>query len=394
MDIISIARQFGTPTYIYDANVIRQRCATLKQSFSGYEKVEWLYAVKANYNPHLVRIIAQQGFGIDAVSIEEVQLGISCGIDPKNIMYTETAMTDNEMETGHNLGVLINIGSLSRLERYAQRFPNSDICIRINPNVGAGSHTTNITGGPDSKFGILVDDISKAQQIVTKYNVRIIGIHCHIGSGWLTIEEPLLALDVMMSVAKNFSDLEFIDVGGGFGIPYRPGQNSLDLKSLGELVTKKFGEFCVDYGRELALRFEPGRFPIAEAGTLVAEVAETKVLGNERAYVGLNTSMAHLIRPALYDSYHEIVNLSRSGEEVLTDIGGNVCECADFFAKERSFPKSEVGDIIAIKNAGAYGFAMSSEYQFRSRPIEILVDGEETKMIRKRETAEDLMSAY
>lgn len=394
MNIISLAQQYGTPLYLYDAAIIRQRCGELKTAFVGYKKVEWFYAVKANYNPHIVRLITGQGFGIDAVSLEEVQLALACGVPPQQIMYTESAMTDAEMEQCHAFGVLINVGSLSRLERYAKKFPSTRVCIRINPNVGSGSHATNITGGPDSKFGIAPSDLLAVQQIAQECSAKIVGIHCHIGSGWLTIEEPLLALDVMTNFAKQFADLEFVDVGGGFGIPYRPNQHVLDLKTLGEKTVEKFRTFCVEYGRELVLRFEPGRFPIAEAGTLVAEVAETKTLGNGREYVGLNTSMSHLMRPALYDSYHEIVNVSRSGGETATDIGGNVCECADFFAKERHFPKSEVGDIIAIKNAGAYGFAMSSEYQFRPRPIEILVDGEDVKVIRKRDTLESLLRRY
>jgi diaminopimelate decarboxylase len=394
MNYTSLAQQFGTPLYVYDANTIRQRCVELKTAFSGYEKVQWLYAVKANYNPHIVRLIVGQEFGVDAVSLEEVQLALACGVAPEKIMYTETAMTDTEMKTTYDLGVLINIGSVSRFERYAQKFPSTRVCIRINPNVGSGSHATNITGGPDSKFGIAPSDLLAVQQIAQEYSIKIVGIHCHIGSGWLTIEEPLLALDVMTGFAKQFADLEFIDVGGGFGIPYRPNQQPLDLKTLGEKTVEKFRAFCTEYGRELTLRFEPGRFPIAEAGTLVAEVAETKTLGNGREYVGLNTSMSHLMRPALYDSYHEIVNVSRSGGETSTDIGGNVCECADFFAKERHFPKSEIGDIVVIKNAGAYGFAMSSEYQFRPRPIEILVDDEDVRVIRKRDTLESLLKRY
>jgi diaminopimelate decarboxylase len=394
MNYSLLVQQYNTPLYIYDASIIRQRCSELKSAFAGYEKVEWFYAVKANYNPHIVRLIIQQGFGIDAVSLEEVQLALACGVLPEYIMYTESAMTDTEMEQCHAFGVLINIGSISRLERYAKKFPSTRVCIRINPNVGSGSHATNITGGPDSKFGIAPSDLFAVQQIAQEYSIKIIGVHCHIGSGWLTIEEPLLALDVMINFAKQFADLEFVDVGGGFGIPYHPNQHVLDLKTLGEKTSEKFRAFCVEYGRELVLRFEPGRFPIAEAGTLIAEVAETKTLGNGREYVGLNTSMSHLMRPALYDSYHEIVNVSRSGGETLTDIGGNVCECADFFAKERHFPKSEVGDIVAIKNAGAYGFAMSSEYQFRPRPIEVLVDGENVKVIRKRDTLESLLKRY
>ncbi len=394
MNLTSLAQQYGTPLYVYDVQIIRDRCAQLKAVYASYEKVEWLYAVKANYNPHIVRLIAAQGFGVDAVSLEEVQLALACGVSPKKIMYTESAMTDTEMVTARALGILINIGSISRLERYVKAFPSTDVCIRINPNVADGSHATNFTGGPDSKFGIPPEEVVQARDIATQYGVCIIGIHGHIGSGWLESEKPLLALDTMLGIAKQFPDIEFVDVGGGFGIPYRPNQQPLDLKILGEKTVEKLHAFCVAYGREIVLRFEPGRFPIAEAGTLVAEVAETKTLGNGRAYVGLNTSMAHLIRPALYDSYHEIVNLSRSGGESSTDIGGNVCECADFFAKERMFPKSEVGDIVAIKNAGAYGFSMSSEYQFRPRPVEILVDGEDVRVIRRRETLEDLMGIY
>jgi diaminopimelate decarboxylase len=273
-------------------------------------------------------------------------------------------------------------------------FPGADVCLRVNAEFGAACHDSNITAGPDCKFGISKTDIAAAKQIVEQYNLRVVGLHAHNGSGWLSIAEPLLSVDVLLETAREFKGLSFIDIGGGFGVPYAPTDVAIDIDFVGKSIVEKFARYEQETGERVTLRLEPGRYFVAEACALVAEVTETKQLGNGRPYVGINTSMSHLIRPALYGSYHDITNVSRSGEEVSTDIGGDVCECADYFATKRLFPKSEVGDIIAIATAGAYGFAMSSEYQFRPRPIEILVDGEEVRVIRKRETVEDLLKKY
>lgn len=390
-----LATEFGTPLYVYDAAIIRARITELKTELGQYSNTEILYAVKANYNPHLVRLIVENGCGVDAVSPEEALIGLVAGARPEQIMFTENNATDAEIDLVMSKNILVNAGSLSRLEKIGAKYPGSKVAVRFNPNVGAASHSTNITGGPDSKFGISYKDIEVVKNIVAKYALQVVGVHEHIGSGWLGLEEPLLALDMILDIAKQFPDLEFVDVGGGIGVPYRPDQIRLDLKVLGARMAEKFAVFCQGYGRNLKLRFEPGRYIVAEAGQLIARVNTVKQKMNGKKVIGVDTGMNHLIRPALYDSYHPIINLSNStGSEQIYDVTGNICESADYFAKDRVLPEVREGDLIGFAIAGAYGQAMASTYQFRAKPIEILVDGEEVQVIRPRETFASLLAAY
>lgn len=390
-----LATEFGTPLYVYDATIIRARVSELKTELGQYSNIEILYAVKANYNPHLVQLIVENGCGVDAVSPEEALIGLAAGAKPDQIMFTENNATDAEIDLVMGKNILVNAGSLSRLEKIGAKYPGSKVCIRFNPNVGAASHSTNITGGPDSKFGISYADIEIVKNIVTKYNLQVVGVHEHIGSGWLGLEEPLLALDMILDIAKQFPNLEFVDVGGGIGVPYRPDQTRLDLKVLGARMAEKFSAFCKEYGRELKLRFEPGRYIVAEAGQLIARVNTIKQKMNGKNVIGVDTGMNHLIRPALYDSYHPIINLSNpTGPGQVYDVTGNICESADYFAKDRTLSQVREGDLVSFAIAGAYGQAMASTYQFRAKPIEILVDGDAFQVIRPRETFTSLLAAY
>ncbi len=390
-----LTTEFGTPLYVYNAAIIRARILELKTELGQYSDTEILYAVKANYNPHLVQLIVENGCGVDAVSPEEALIGLVAGAKPEQIMFTENNATDAEIDVVMSKNILVNAGSLSRLEKIGTKYPGSKVCVRFNPNVGAASHSTNITGGPDSKFGISYAEIDKVKNIVTKYNLQVVGVHEHIGSGWLGLDEPLLALDMILDIAKQFPDLEFVDVGGGVGVPYRPDQTRLDLKVLGARMAEKFSAFCQTYGRNLKLRFEPGRYIVAEGGQLIARVNTLKQKMNGKNVIGVDTGMNHLIRPALYDSYHPIVNLSNpTGTEQIYDVTGNICESADYFAKDRALPEVREGDLISFEIAGAYGQAMASTYQFRAKPAEILVEGDQISLIRPRETFASLLAAY
>lgn len=390
MNLLKIAQEFGTPLYVYDGQLIHARIDELLSTVGSYTPSKFFYAIKANYNPQIVREIIRRGFGIDAVSIDEVRLALYCGATPGNISFTENNMTDAEMDETVRLGVLINIGSLSRLEKFGQKYPGSNVCIRFNPNVGAASHSTNITGGPGSKFGIDSSQVEEVLALAQKYNLRIIGVHEHIGSGWLTIDEPLLALETILGIATHFPDLQFVDVGGGFGVPYRPQQERLDLVTLGAKIQERFEKFVAKYGRRLELRFEPGRYVVAESGHLLTQVNTVKVSDSGRIFAGTDTGMNHLVRVAMYDSYHPIVNLSNpEGEKKVYDIVGNICESADFFAKDREMNEIREGDFLDIAVAGAYGMSMASHYQFRDVPMEVLVDGEEVRIIRRRESFEE-----
>ncbi len=395
MNLLNLAQQYGTPLYVYDKQEIFARIDELVTTLGSYSQTKFLYAIKTNFNPHIVREIISRGFGIDAVSLDEVKLALYCGAAPENISFTENNLTDQEMDETVRLGVLLNIGSISRLEKFGQKYPGSKVCVRFNPNVGAASHTTNITGGPDSKFGIDSSQVQNVLSLSQKYNLKIIGVHEHIGSGWLGLEEPLLALETILEIANNFPDLQFVDVGGGFGVPYRPEQQRLDLVTLGERIKERFEKFVAEYGRELELRFEPGRYVVAESGHLLTEVNTLKVSEAGKIFAGTDTGMNHLVRVAMYGSYHPIVNISHpNGEKKVYDVVGNICESADFFAKDREVSEIREGDILDIGMAGAYGMSMASHYQFRDIPMEILVDGDEVRVIRRRESFEERMKRW
>jgi diaminopimelate decarboxylase len=395
MNIEKITEQFGTPLYVYDLSIIQARIDELRATLGSYTNTKFLYAVKTNYNPHLVREIVQQGCGIDAVSIEEVKIGLLAGAQSTDIMFTENNSTDEDMHETIRLGILLNVGSLSRLEKFGRAYPGHRVCVRFNPNVGAGSHASNITGGPDSKFGIATDELQTVLEIAERYSLKIVGVHEHIGSGYLSQEEPLLALETILATAQYFPDLEFIDVGGGFGVPYSPDQSRLDLKTLGEKIKTIFTNFCSTYGREIQLRFEPGRYIVAESGHLVTRVNTIKQSPEGKIFVGTDTGMNHLMRVALYDAYHPIVNISNpEGIAKIYDIVGNICECADFFARDREINEVREGDILDIQIAGAYGMSMASHYQFRDLPAEVLIDGENARVIRRRETFEERIQIF
>jgi len=390
MDLQKIGKQFGTPIYVYNLDVIHARIDELFATVGQYQNSKFLYAIKTNFNPHIVREIIARGCGIDAVSVDEVKMGLLCGATKENIVFTESNCTDAEMHEAIALGVMINIGSLSRLKKFGESYPGSRVSIRFNPNVGAASHNTNITGGPDSKFGIGFDNVEQVKAIAEQYQLHIVGVHEHIGSGWLGIEEPLLALDVILNIAEQFSDLEFVDVGGGFGVPYRPDQTRLDLTTLGEKIKNRFESFCQQYGKNLELRFEPGRYVVGESGHLLTRVNTLKKSLAGKNLVGTDTGMNHLVRVAMYGSYHPIVNVSNStGDSFVYDVVGNICESADFFAQDRTITEIREGDVLDIQIAGAYGMSMASHYQFRDLPMEVMVEKDNVKIIRKRESFEE-----
>ncbi len=395
MNIEKIAEQFGTPLYVYDLEIIQARIDELRATLGSYKNTQFLYAVKTNYNPHLVREIVQHGCGIDAVSIEEVKIGLLAGAKSTDIMFTENNSTDEDMHETIRLGVLLNVGSLSRLEKFGRAYPGHRVCVRFNPNVGAGSHATNITGGPDSKFGIATDELQTVLEIAERYSLKIVGVHEHIGSGYLCQEEPLVALETILATAQYFPDLEFIDVGGGFGVPYHPTEERLNLAELGEKMKIRFENFCAKYGRALQLRFEPGRYIVGESGHLLTRVNTIKQSPSHKVVVGTDTGMNHLLRVALHGSYHPIVNASNpTGEIQKYEIVGNICESSDFFAHGREIHEVREGDILDIQIAGAYGMSMASHYQFRDLPAEVLVDGEDLRVIRRRETFEERIKIF
>jgi diaminopimelate decarboxylase len=396
VDVLDLCKEFGTPLYVYDLSVIREKIELLKKFISSCNpQTRFLYSVKANYNLYLTKFLIEQGFGIDAVTIEEAKLALYCGCKAENIIYTECNMSDSEMDEAQKLGILINIGSLSRLEKFGAKYPGKHVCVRFNPNIGAASHATNITGGPESKFGIQFEFLDKILEIVKKYDLRLVGIHEHLGSGWLKIKEPLIAVEFLLMLAQKIPDLEFLDFGGGFGVPYKSNRSSLDLESLGKEIERKLIVFKKKYDKEVKLIFEPGRFLVAESGHLLTQVTTLKTSTSQIVYAGTDSGMNQLVRVAMYGSYHHMINVSNpSGVGKSYHICGNVCESADFFAKRRRISEIREGDILSIEVAGAYGMSMASNYQFRSLPAEVVIDGNKVIQVRKRQSFEDLIGFF
>ena len=386
----SLVKKYGTPLYVYEADTIKSRYSNLVENIK-YSSLKVHYAVKANSNLYLLKLIKKLGAGAETVSLGEVLVSLKAGFKPNQIIYTCSNITKDELKSLIEKGIRVNLDSLSQIKLWGEIKPGSSISLRLNQGIGAGNHNHVITGGPESKFGVDIRQINEVQALARKYKLSINGIQQHIGSGILGEETFLKAMRALLKTAYRFPDLEFIDFGGGFGIPYRPNEKSLDLKHLGPLIVKTLRGFSKDYGRNLTIIFEPGRYLVAEAGTLLVQVTEIKK-NPTKTFVGTDSGFNHLIRPAMYGSYHEVVNASRiKGKKVKVSVVGNICESADFFAKDRLLTIPRQGEILAILNAGAYGFSMSSNYDLRPRPAEVLIEGSRTKLIRRREKLEDII---
>ena len=393
---VNLIKRFGSPLFVYDENIIRQRARTLRQAIT-YPHTRLLYSCKSNTNPVIMKILRDEGFGIDAVSPGEIYFALSIGFKPSEISFTGNNCRADELAYVVKQGVLFNADSLSQLEKVGKIKPGLAVSLRINPDVGDGHHEHVITGGPDSKFGIWVYQLNQALKIAAKYRLRIIGLHHHIGSGILEPETFITAMEIMLKIAINFKGLEFINLGGGLGVAYSPGQKRLDIKKFGRMVSERFSAFCRHYlpagrhgGQPLQLMLEPGRYPICEAGTLLATVTDIKETP-EHTFVGTDSGFNHLIRHAFYNAYHEIVNASRlKGPKQFVAVCGNICESGDMFTHGREITKFQEGDIAAIMNAGAYGYSMAMQYNMRPKPAEVLVKGNKARLIRRRESFKDL----
>ena len=369
------AKEFGTPIYIYDERTIQEAHQRLRGSISANGPYGILYAMKANSNPEILRILLRdQIHGIDAVSQGEIECALKIGFGPEQIIFTGNNLTDAEVDFAMLNKVCLNVDSLSRLKKIGKKYPGSQVWIRINSSIGAGHHNHCITGGPESKFGIWTEQTETARLIAKRYYLRIIGLHQHIGSQILEVEIFLKAMDALLRVARDFPDLKYLDFGGGLGVPYKPEEKPLDVQKLGKEILKRFKSFCQNYGQKLHLILEPGRYLVAESGYLLTRVNTVKKNPDGRKFVGVNSGFNHLIRPAMYGSYHEIVNISNpDGKKEKVDIVGNLCESGDKFAVQRKISHVRENDLLVIQNAGAYGYSMSSDYNLRPKPEEILV---------------------
>lgn len=388
--LLQIAKDYGSPVYVYDSEKIVSQYKRLTTAFNKVKQVKINYAVKALSNVSVLKLMHTLGAGLDTVSIQEVALGITAGFSVDKIIYTPNGVSLEEIEITANLGVQINIDNLSILEQFGTKYPNIPVCIRINPHVMAGGNTNISVGHIDSKFGISIHQIPHILRIVENTQMTINGIHMHTGSDILDIDVFLYASEILFETAKHFKDLEFIDFGSGFKVPYKEGDIETNIEEFGKKLTKRFNEFCKEYGKELTLAFEPGKFLVSEAGYFLTKVNVVKQT-TSTVFAQIDSGFNHLIRPMFYGSQHEIENISNpKGRERFYSVVGYICE-TDTFANNRRIAEITEGDILAFKNAGAYCFSMASNYNSRYRPAEVLWHNNQAYLIRKRETFDDII---
>ncbi len=388
---LKYGKKYGTPLYIYDGSLIVHRYNSLYE-YINYPNLKILYAMKANYNVGILKLLKQHNAYLDTVSPGEVQLALKLGYKQEDILFTSNNITDDEMHEVKKTGVLFNIGSLSRLKKFGAAYPCSEVCIRFNPDVYAGENKHVQTGGNVTKFGVLLSQAGDVIKIAKKYKLKIVGIHEHTGSGIAQTEKVFQSMTNILAIAnrKDFPDLRFVDFGGGFKVKYRPKTHRIDYANFGKKITSIFEKFCKEYGKDLEMYFEPGKYIVAEAGYLLVE-ANTIKNNRGRLIAGTNSGFNHLIRPLLYEAYHHIENLSNpKGKKYLYDICGNICETGDCFAREREMPEIRESDILLIKNTGAYGYSMGSIYNLRAMPSEIIVVNGKDKLVTKRPTNKEL----
>ena len=388
--LLDIAEEHGTPVYVYDAQIMTTQFNRLKKAFDKVD-VKIKYACKALTNIAVLKHFKSLGSDLDAVSIEEVQLGLHAGFSPEQILFTPNCVSIEEIKQAVELGVTINIDNISVLEQFGHFYGNKvPCCIRINPHIEAGGHQHIQTGHIDSKFGISVYQMRHVHRVVTANKMLIIGLHMHTGSDILDSNVFLQGAELLFDAAQQFPDLQFLDFGSGFKVGYKEEDVTTDIEELGNTLSTRFNEFCEEYGRKLELWFEPGKFLVSEAGILLVKVNVIKPT-MATVFAGVDSGQNHLIRPMFYDAYHGIINISNpTGTQRIYTVVGYICE-TDTLARDRKITEIHEGDILAIKNAGAYGFTMSNNYNSRMRPPEVFIVNGKAHLIRKRETLDDLL---
>ena len=388
--LTSLAKKYGTPLYVYDADKIASQINRLNDAFSGIN-IKLKYATKALSNVSVLKWMKKHGTGLDVVSIQEAYLGLKAGFEAKDILYTPNCVSIDEIIEAVDLGLMINIDNISILEQFGHRYHDTvPVCVRLNPHIMAGGNSKISTGHIDSKFGISILQMRHLLRVIDNYNLNVVGLHIHTGSDILDSEVFLRGTEIIFEAAEDFPNLDFIDFGSGFKVAYKNGDVTTDIEELGEEVSKRFKVFCKERGKDLELWFEPGKFLVSEAGFFLSKVNVIKTTP-ATVFVGLDTGMNHLLRPMMYDAYHQIENISNpSDTQRVYTVVGYICE-TDTFGTDRRLSEVRRGDIIAIKNTGAYGFSMASNYNSRYRPAEVLVHDGKDQLIRKRESLDDLL---
>lgn len=391
VDLVGLADEFGTPLYVYDGEKIHDQYKQLTNAFTGLN-LKIKYAVKALSNISILKLLRTIGAEIDAVSIQEVEMAMRAGFTAEQILFSPNSVSFAEYQKGVELGVQINIDNISILEQFGNHYRDTvPVCIRLNPHIMAGGNTKISTGHVDSKFGISIYQLPHLLRVVKSNNIKVVGLHMHTGSDILDAEVFLKIAEIFFSVARDFPDLEFIDFGSGFKVAYKEEDITTNVFDLGKKLGDAFRSFCLDFGRELEIWFEPGKYLVSESGVFLTR---TNVIKTTPAtvFAGVDSGLNHLIRPMMYDAYHEIVNISNpQGTKRIYTVVGYICE-TDTFGLDRKINEVREGDILAIKNAGAYAMSMASNYNSRLRPAEVLIHEGKPHLIRRRETMEDVLS--
>ncbi|MDN3643832.1 diaminopimelate decarboxylase [Lutimonas halocynthiae] len=387
----SLTNKYESPLYVYDAERIISQYNKLTNAFSSVKNLKINYATKALSNVSILKIFNSLNAGLDTVSVQEVQLGLKAGFDPKDIIFTPNGVSLDEIEQAMHLGVQINIDNISILEQFGQKYPEVPVCIRMNPHVMAGGNKKISVGHIDSKFGISIHQLPHIHRVVENTGMLINGVHMHTGSDIYDIDAFLRATEILFNVAASFKNLEYIDFGSGFKVPYKEGDIHTDIEELGEKLSKRFNDFCKEFGRDLTLMFEPGKYLVSEAGQFLVHVNVVKQT-TSTVFASIDSGLNHLIRPMFYDSHHHIENISNpEGKKRFYTVVGYICE-TDTFGTNRQICEIKEGDILSFKNAGAYCYSMASNYNSRYRPAEVLVFKGKDYLIRERETIEDILN--
>ena len=388
--LINLAKEFGTPLYVYHAEKIKEQYNKLTAAFKNTNTV-FFYACKALTNINILKYVKSIGANVDCSSINEAKLALHAGFPPERILYTSNGISFCEIEEAQSLGVYINIDSLSNLEKFGKKFGhNYPVGIRLRPNIMAGGNLKISTGHDKSKFGIPVDQIDQILEVVNRYNMRISDLHIHTGSEIKDVEVFVKGIEVLFDIIPHFKDLEFIDLGGGFKVPYKEGDSETDINLLAQKVSEAFANHPNPGGRPLQVWFEPGKFMVSECGYFITQVNVIKET-SAATFVSVDSGFNHLIRPMFYDAYHRIDNISNpDGDLKNYSVVGNICE-TDTFAWNRQLNEVREGDYLVFRNAGAYGFQMSSNFNSRYKPAEVLIKDGEAFLIRKRDEFKDLL---
>lgn len=390
LDVAEICKEFGTPVYVYDADKIVQQLKSLSNAFSETD-VRIKYAAKALTNISILKLLKKNGAGVDVVSIQEAHLALGAGFAPGEIMFTPNCVDFEEIVAGVDLGLNINLDNLSVLEKFGKKYGDTyPCCVRLNPHIMAGGNYKISTGHSNSKFGISVYQLPQIMQLAQQHKIVINGLHIHTGSEITETDVFIKMAEILFGIARDFQALKFIDFGGGFKVAYKEGDLVTNVYDLGLKLGKVFKEFYQSYGKKLELWVEPGKYLVSEAGYLFVKTNVVKTTPSV-TFAGVNSGLNHLIRPMMYDAYHDIVNVSNpTGSLKMYTVVGNICE-TDTLGADRKLNEVREGDLLVFKNAGAYGYSMSSNYNSRLRPAEVLVIDGEAKLIRKRDTFEDLL---